>query len=89
MRGNHHQTARKLKTIYQNNYQARLEKTYKEKKVQSKIWSDIINSGKSIDNFKRIRMTGKSGTNHKDTGVDDTNINISPNARKTPRDNNM
>ena len=37
LRGNHHQTARKLKTIYQNNYQARLEKTYKEKKVQSKI----------------------------------------------------
>ena len=44
------------KTIYQNNYQARLEKTYKEKKVQSKIWSDITNSEKSIDDFKWIRM---------------------------------
>ena len=45
-RGNNHQTARKVKTIYQNNYQARLEKTCKKKKVQSKIWSDITKSEK-------------------------------------------
>ena len=54
--GNHKQTARKLKTLYQNKYQERLEKTYKEKKVQSKIWSDITKSGKSIENFKWIRL---------------------------------
>ena len=33
-----------------------MEKTYKEKKVQSQIWSDITNSEKSIDDFKWIRM---------------------------------
>ena len=47
MNGNHKQTARKLKTLYQNKYQERLEKTYKDKKVQSKIWSDITESGKA------------------------------------------
>ena len=47
MNGNHKQTARKLKTLYQNKYQERLEKTYKEKKVQSKVWSDITESGKA------------------------------------------
>ena len=56
MNGNHKQTARKLKKLYQNKYQERLEKTYKEKKVQSKIWSDITESGKSIENFKWIRL---------------------------------
>ena len=54
--GNHKETARKLKTLYQNKYQERLEKIYKEKKVQSKIWSDITESGKSIENFKWIRL---------------------------------
>ena len=57
MNGNHKQTARKLKTIYQNKYQERLEKTYKEKKVQSNILSDITESGKSMKNFKWIRRT--------------------------------
>ena len=56
MNGNHKETARKLKTLYQNKYQERLEKTYKEKKVQSKIWSNITQSGKSIENVKWIRL---------------------------------
>ena len=56
MNGNHKQTARKLKTLYQNKYQERLEKTYKAKKVQLKIWSDIKESGKIIENFKWIRL---------------------------------
>ena len=38
---------------------------------------------------KNKRNTGKSRTDHKDTGADDTNKNISLNARKTSRDNNM
>ena len=33
---------------------------------------------------KNKSNTGKSRTDHKDTGADDTNKNISPNARKTP-----
>ena len=56
MNENHKQTARKLNTLYQNKYQERWEKTYKEKKVQSKIRSDITESGKSIENFKWIRL---------------------------------
>ena len=82
--GNHKQTARKLKTLYQNKYQERLEKTYKEKKVQSKIWSDITESGKSIENFKWVRLNRtpkKNRTDHQDTGADGTNKNIPPNAR--------
>ena len=38
---------------------------------------------------KNERNTGKSRTDYKETGADDTNKNISPNARKTPRDDNM
>ena len=56
LRGNYHQPARKLKMMYQNKYQKRLEKTYKETKVQSKIWNDINDSGKNIDNFNWIRL---------------------------------
>ena len=62
--GNHQQTGRMLKKLYRNKYQERLEKTYKEKKIQSKIWNDITEDGKSIDNFKWIRMNltpGKIG----------------------------
>ena len=56
LKGNHHQTASKLKTMYQKKYQEKLEKTYREKKVQSKIWNDITEGGKNLDNFKWIRM---------------------------------
>ena len=56
LKGNHHQTASKLKTMYQKKYQEKLEKTYRERKVQSKIWNDITEGGKNLDNFKRIRM---------------------------------
>ena len=56
LKRNHHQTASKLKTMYQNKYQEKLEKTYREKKVQSKIWNGITEDGKSLDNFKWIRM---------------------------------
>ena len=62
--GNHQQTGRTLKTLHRNKYQERLEKTNKEKKVQSKIWIYITDDGKSIDNFKWIRMNltpGKIG----------------------------
>ena len=52
LNGNHHQTASKLKTMYQKKYQEKLEKTYREKKVQSKIWNDITQGGKNLDNFK-------------------------------------
>ena len=55
LKGNHHQTASKLKTMYQKKYQEKLEKTYGEKKVQSKIWNDITEGGKSLNNFKWIR----------------------------------
>ena len=51
LRGNHHQTASKLKTMYQKKYSEKLEKTYREKKV----WNDITEGGKSLDNFKCIR----------------------------------
>ena len=55
LRGNHHQTASKLKKMYQKKYLEKLEKTHREKKVQSKIWNDITEGGKSLDNFKWIR----------------------------------
>ena len=81
--GRHNQTARKLKTLYQNKYQEKLEKTYKKKKVQSKIWNDITESGKSLENFKRIRlnMTQKNRTDRQETGADGTKKNIPPNVR--------
>ena len=50
-----HLTAIKLKTIYQKKYQGKLEKSYKEKKVQLKIWNDITEGGRSLDNFKWIK----------------------------------
>ena len=42
--------------MYQKKYQEKLEKTYREKKVQSKIWNDITEGGKNLDNFKWIKM---------------------------------
>ena len=54
LKGNHHQTASKLKTMYQKKYQEKLEKTYREKKDQSKIWNDITEA-ESLDTFKWIR----------------------------------
>ena len=59
--GNHQQTERTPKTLYRNKYQERLEKTYKEKKVQSKIWNDFTEDCKSIDNFKWIRRNLTQG----------------------------
>ena len=82
--GNHKETARKLKTLYKNKYQERMEKKYKEKKVQSKIWSDITESGKSIENFKWIRLnmtSEKIGQIIRIQEADGTNKNIPPNAR--------
>ena len=55
LRGNHHQTASKLKIMYQKKYQEKLEKACREKKVQSEIWNDITEGEKSLDNFKWIR----------------------------------
>ena len=80
--GNQKETARKFKTLYQNKYQERLEKTYKEKKVQSKIWSDITESGKSIENFKCIRLNMTPEKIGQIIRIQDgTNKNIPPNAR--------
>ena len=38
---------------------------------------------------KNEHDTGEGRTNHKDTGANDTNKNIHPNARQTPRYYNM
>ena len=82
--GNHKQTARKLKTLYQNEYQERLEKTYKEKKVQSKIWSEHHRKRKKHREFQVDQTeqdTRKNRTDHQDKEADGTNKNIPLNAR--------
>ena len=39
--------------------------------------------------YKNEHDIGECGTNHKDSGANYTNKNISPNARQIPRDYNM
>ncbi len=79
-----------FKVLYQNKHRERLEKLYGAKKVLSKIRNEITDGGKSIDNFRWIRMnmTPKSKTSHnKDTGTNYTSKHIPSKGKETPRDN--